>query len=1247
MKARRLLVLGAALATACTRSAAPPGPWHEEAGYRWRELGGHGGGTDGFTRLTASRTGIDFSNAVSDSAAYRNRHLMHGSGVAIGDVNGDGRPDIYLCRIEGSNALYLNDGNWKFHDAAKEAGVALGDRPSTGAVFADVDGDGDLDLIVTSMGARDALFLNDGKGRFTDATAQSGFVAEGRGSTTATLADVDGNGTLDLYVANYKARTMLDSLSPQQRAFDQIVKKVGGAFEVIPERRADYKLVPRPELNGVTLVQRADPDWFYRNDGRGHFTREPIANNPRFLDEAGKPLAGEPEDFGLAARFYDVNGDGAPDLYVANDFEDPDQFWINDGTGHFRLIPKQAVRRTANSNMAVDFADIDRDGAVDLFQVDMLANDSHRRKTETPTHTAVRKQIGDYVERAQWQRNALLLNRGDGTFAEIADFAGVAASGWSWSAMFLDVDLDGYEDLLIGNGHTWDLMDADTQEKLKSTVTGMDWRRERLFYPRLALRNVAFRNRGNRTFEDAGTRWRWGDEEDISHGMAAGDLDGDGDLDVIVNRLNAPVSVMRNDAAEPRVAVMLVGKAPNSRAIGARIRVTGGPVAEQTREVTAGGLYLSGADQEYAFAAGRADSLAIEVRWRDGRVTRISGVRGGRLYEIREARSAKSEAGTEAGSEERSPRSEAGPPLFEDASTRLNAKHSETWFNDFVRQPLLDFQLSQLGPGVSWIDLDGDGRDDLVVPDGAGGELAWYRNDGARFTRIPLGQKAGDFDFTAALGLPGPRGIGLLVGRSSYRARTPAEAFALPQLLGAATGAHGPGAPVALLPGDTASIGPMALADVDGDGDLDLFVGARVTAGAYPVPPSSHLYLNEGGRFVRDAANDAALRLAGLVSAALFTDLNGDGWPDLVLATEWGPVKVFINERGRFAERTAEWGLARYAGGWTGLTAGDFDGDGRIDLVATNLGRNTTFAADSAAPLYLYVGNFGAAGRVDYLFAAFDPRLKAIAPVASLSRLAWAMPDLRARIPTFAQYADSPIEQVIGPAVGRSVRLTVNTLESTLFLNRGNRFEAVALPAEAQFAPAFAAVAADFDGDGREDLFLGQNFSETEVSTPAFNAGRGLLLLGDGKGGFTPVPGQRSGIVIYGDQRGAAASDYDRDGRVDLAVSQNSAETKLYHNVGAKPGLRVRLVGPAGNPDAVGAAIRLRYADGDGPVREIRAGSNYWSEDGVVAVLGLAAGRTVKSVWVRFPGGKTAEAPVSGREVVIRESGSQGVREPD
>ncbi len=1228
----RIYLLAAILVSAACGSGLPPGEWHQEEGYRWRALAPPGRRGAGFLALDSGTTGIRFVNTVSDSAALRNRHLMQGSGVALGDVNGDGLPDIYLCRIEGPNALYLNLGGWRFRETAAEAGVALPGRASTGAVFADVDGDGDLDLLVAEMGGPNTLLLNDGAGRFRDGTSGSGLLPESRGGTTLTLADVDGDGAPDLYVTNYKTRTMLDSLPPRERSFEWLTRPTPAGVEVRPEFRDNYRLVDRPELGRISLVQRADPDHFYRGDGRGGFRFEPQERNPRFRDERGNLLDREPDEFGLAARFYDVNGDGAPDLYVANDFEDPDRFWINDGRGNFRLISPEAVRRVANSNMAIDFADIDRDGAVDLFQVDMLAHD-HRRKTQLPTHTTFSKPVGDYSRTAQWQRNALLLNRGDGTFAEIADYAGVAASGWSWGTLFLDVDLDGYEDLLIANGHTWDLMDGDAQERVRGSVTALDWREERRLYPGLAQTNVAYRNRGDRTFEDASVRWGFGTGPDISHALAAADLDGDGDLDLVINRLNAPAAILQNQGRSPRIAVRVRGAPPNTQGLGARVRVLGGPVPEQSREVTAGGLYLAGSDPELVFAAGAADSLTLEVRFRSGRSTRITGAIPGRLYEIAEPAASPDSAGPGPGPGPGTREGGIGPTLFEDVSPILGSRHAETYFNDFLRQPLLPHSLSQLGPGVSWIDVDRDGRDDLVIPDGAGGELAWYRNEGARFVRVPLGFPARHLGFTMALDFPsgGSGTPALVVARSTYRVSSLAEAMTIPGVAGLRLSTDGRrvmgGTPVA--GPDSASIGAIAMADVGGSGRLDLFVAGRVVPGHWPLSAPSRLYRNRGGgRFEEDREIAPLLSGLGPVSAAQFSDLDGNGWPDLVLAVDGGPLTVLLNQAGRFHDATEALGFSRHRGNWNGVASGDFDGDGRLDLVATNWGRNLTYRASQANPLFLYIGSFGARPTVDVIPAARDTLAGAVAPVGSFARISRALPGLRRRVSSYQAYATASIEQLLGAGAATARRVELTTLDHTVWLNRGDRFEPRSLPDEAQFAPGFGVVVSDFDGDGREDLFLAQNFSPTELGTPRFDAGRGLVLLGDGRGGFAPMPGQYSGIAIYGDQRGAAAADFDSDGRVDLAVSQNAAETRLYRNRGAAPGLRVRLLGIAENPHGIGALIRVRYADGLGPAREVAAGTGYWSQNGAVQVMGLRGVPT--AVLVRWREAELQEVPVSG-----------------
>ena len=1195
--------------------ASAPGPWHEEPGYRWRDAADPGRRTAGFTSMKGGTTGITFRNDVSADKAFANRHLVQGSGVAMGDIDGDGLPDIYLTRTDGPNVLYHNLGGFRFENIAREAGVELGDRPSTGAVFADVDGDGDLDLIVASMGGRNSLFLNDGHGRFTDATAQSGFVPESRGSTSIAVADVDGDGDLDVYITNYKAKTMLDSLPPQERAFDQLVKKIGDQYEVVPALRDNYKVVLRKEINAVAVVQRAEPDWFYLNDGKGHFTRESLAHNPRFLDEAGHQLAREPDDFGLAAKFVDLNGDGAPDLYVANDFEDPDQFWINDGTGHFRLIARDAIRQTSNSGMALDAADIDRDGKVDLFEVDMMANDSHRAKTQIPTHTPLPKVVGDYQERSQWQRNVLFRNRGDGTFAEVGMMDGVEASGWSWSALFLDVDLDGYEDLLIGNGHVWDLMDGDVLERLKSSVTGTDWRAERKFYPRLALRNVAFHNQAGHGFDDRSTAWRFGIEEDISHGMAVADLDGDGDLDVVINRLDAPALVLRNDAPAPRVEVRLAGTAPNTAGAGAVITVTAAKGPVQSREVTLGGLYLSGSDPALTFAA-LSDTLVIDVRWRSGRVSRITGARPNRIYEIREPAGAAPQAPS------------AHPPirpLFSDRSSLIDYVHQDRPFGETDRQPLLPFEVGRLGPGIGWVDLNGDGVDDLIIGSGAGGRLGVFLSDHGRFRRIES-LRADSLDLTSVANGGGGTAV---VGQSSYEASSPAAALAAAAVFRIGR----TGAAESIVGGDTTSAGPIALADIDGDGDLDVFVGGRVAPGVYPLPANSRLFRNEGGRLVLDEANGAVLRGIGLVSAAVFTDIDQDGDPDLVVATDWGGIKLLINDHGRFTDQTHAWHLDDYLGRWNGITTGDFDGDGRIDLVATNWGTNTGATADPTRPLYLYYGAWGGTG-VSMAMAQYDPRIQGIAPLVTLSRLGRALPGQRQRTPTFAAYADATIEQALGDGLKRGGRWVVTTLEHTVFLNRGDHFEAHPLPRVAQEAPAFGVVVADFDGDGADDLFLAQNFSATSIATPRFDAGRGLVLLGDGRGGFRPLDGAESGIALPADQRGAAAADFDGDGRIDLAVGQNAAPVRLFRNETGAPGIRVRLVGA----ESAGATVRLEYANGSGPIHEVHYGSGYWSQDGSVVVLGRRPGSEVRAVVVKWPGGRVQRMPVdpTTREVVVK-----------
>ncbi len=1213
-RAALLLALGA-VAAACGPDE--PGPWQEGEGYRWREVR-PGRGRSGFTEMQGALSGIAFQNDVSDSLLVGNRMLGQGAGMALGDVDGDGRVDLFLAKTEGCSALYRNLGGWKFEEITERAGVGACDRHSTGAAFIDLDGDRDLDLALLATTGPNAIFVNDGAGRFTE-RRDLGLDPVGRGGTTLTAADVDGDGWLDLYVANYKAYTIDDSIPPQQRAFNQMIREVAkGRYEVVPEHADEYKVVDRPDVGGIRMTQRAAPDAFYRNVA-GRLERVPFTTG-RFVDANGKPLTEAPESFALGAKFHDLDGDGDPDLFVANDFEDTDILWLNDGRGNFRMAGWPALRQMSNSSMGVDVADISGDGRPDLFVVDMLSDDSRRARTQIPTHTALPKVPGDLASQLQQQRNVLFVNRGDGTFGEVSLAAGVQASGWSWGTMFLDVDLDGWQDILVANGHLWDIMDADVQEGLQNRLNEIPWQRIRWQFPPLKLKNLAFRNRGDLTFEPISAAWRFGREEDISHSLAAADLDDDGDLDVVVNRLRSPALVLRNDGSAPRVAVRLVGAAPNTQAVGARVRLLGGAVAEQQREVTVGGIYLSHSDPLASFAMGASDSARLVVDWRDGRRTTITGVRANRLYEVTSAAAVVPPV----------ERSSDPPPLFVDATAELGGhRHLDPAYDDWQRQYLLTDALSQLGPGVSWFDDDRDGDEDLFVGTGKGGRIARFRNDGARL--VPQGGASpAPADLTTLLGRVVEGRSELVAGVASWERDT------VPDVLGVPLSRSGMGTLAQRAPAGGASTGPMALGDVDGDGAPDLFVGARVIALRYPVPASSMLYRAEGAGFVPDETNRAVLRDIGLVSAATFADLNGDGRTDLVLALEWGPLVVLLNEGGRLLRAGPAFGLERWTSRWIGVATGDLDGDGRLDLVATSWGRNTMLQADSTSPLHLFHGPIGARGEEEPFLARFDARIGGLAALNSYARTRLVLPDLPGRLSSFGAYADASMDQVLGAQRGRVKERVAVTFDQMVFLNRGDHFEPSPLPREAQLAPASFVGVADFDGDGNEDVVLSQNFFPTALGFPRYDGGRGLLLLGDGAGGFTPMEAARSGIAIYGDQRGAAYADADGDGRLDLVVSQNAAETRLLRNRGARPGLRVRLEGPASNPDAVGAQVRLVFGDRRGPVREVQAGSGYWSQNGAVQVFGTPTVPT--AVWVRWPGGaeSTTPVPAGAREVRIR-----------
>jgi hypothetical protein len=1216
--------------------------WQTEPGHRWAQLPVPERGRAGFTRLSGQATGILFTNRLGNERSIINRNLLSGSGVAAGDVDGDGRCDLYFCGLDSQNALFHNLGGWKFEDITQSAGVGCPGQDSTGAVLADIDGDGHLDLLVNSLGQGLRVFVNDGHARFQETTGPAG-VASKTGGMSLALADVDGDGDLDLYVVNYRTTTIMDQPTTKFSFTDvggrPVVAYVNGVSATAPELTNRFILSP-----GGEVMELGEPDALYLNDGKGRFT--PVSfTDGAFLTEDGQPLAEPPRDWGLSVQFRDLNGDGAPDLYVCNDLFSPDRIWINDGTGKFRALDRLALRCTSTFSMGVDFGDVNRDGYVDFMVVDMLATGHKDRHTQVSQAKPVRWRPGTIDNRPQFWRNTLQINRGDGTFAEISYYAGVEASDWSWTPLFLDVDLDGYEDILVPNGQMRDFQNVDMANHIRAAqaakqLSAADIISLVTLFPDFSTPSLVFRNRGDLTFEEVGATWGF-NSVGVSQGATLADLDNDGDLDVMVNKLNEQAGVYRNEGVAPRLAVRLKGRPGNAQGIGAKLTLTGGPVT-QSQEVISGGHYLAGADPLRAFAAGKAtNNLVIEVAWRSGRRSVIRGGKPNRIYEVDEA-AAETVGGpplVTAGEGANSP----GPgvpaalagnntPLFEDVSDVLKHSHHEEFFDDFERQPLLPNALSQLGPGLAWHDYDGDGLEDLAIASGRGGRLGLYHNNGqGRFTPVqePVVNRPAGRDQTTVLGIAST----LFIGSANYEdGLTNGGCLRLLDMQRKVSGES--------VLGQAFSVGPLAVADADGDGLLDVFIGGRVIPGRYPEPAASLLLRNEGGRLTPWQRWEKL----GLVSGAVFSDLQGKGTPDLILACEWGPVRVFRSQGGQLKEVTQELGLAGYPGWWNGVTTGDLDGDGRLDIIASNWGLNHKYRRLSREhPRRLYYGDLDGSGAVGLIEAYFDPAMGKEVPERGYMAVASALPFVQDRAPTFEAYGTASLTDLYGDRLKAIRPLELNTLETTVFFNRGGRFQAVPLPLEAQLAPAFGVCVGDADGDGNEDIFLSQNFFATCLDTTRNDAGRGLWLRGDGRGHFQAMPGQASGVKVYGEQRGCALGDYDGDARVDLAVTQNGAATKLYHNRGAKPGLRVRLKGPPNNPSGVGAVLRLQFGERLGPAREIHAGSGYWSQDGAVQVLGAPEPPT--QLQVRWPGGQTTAStiPPGALEIVIDTTGNATV----
>ena len=758
--------------------------------------------------------------------------------------------------------------------------------------------------------------------------------------------------------------------------------------------------------------------------------------------------------------------------------------------------------------------------------------------------------------------------------------------------------------------------------------------------PPLLTPNIAFHNQGGLRFENIADRWGFNSEA-MAHGMAVADFDGDGDPDFVVNQMNAPVAVYRNDAGGNRLKVRLKGRSANAGAIGARVTIEDG-TRRQTRVVSLTGGYLSSHEPVALFGLGDETTVRmLRVAWPSGHTSETADVHANQVVTLSEPE----------GDVEIPAPPTPRPTQFEEVADRLGVTfaHKDVPFNDFGVQPLLPHRLSQFGPGVAWGDKDGDGFDDLYFAGSNGNPGGLFLNQGGRAfgAAPPPGLPAPGLEEQAALWWPaGGNGSGLVTSLSSVEApatiqsgATSGAADVVTAALAASTAAR----PIARLldaalaptgwePASASSGGPLAAADYNGDGMLDLFVGGRVNPGHWPMATGSHLFKGASGGLEPADADAPELAAVGMVAGALWSDVDDDKDPDLVLATEFGPVRLFRNDMGKLTDATVAAGLDKYRGWWNGLAASDVDHDGDIDVVATNLGLNTRYKATDQEPVVVYGGDVDGDGNTEVIEGEWEDSKLYLA--RQRHELDMDVSGLLTKYATYQSLVNATIDEFLGDKVGRMARFEANWLAHAVFLNDGQgAFTATALPAEAQMGNGYGVVLADLDNDGHDDIYMVANFYGTEeMHLGRFDGSVSAWLRGDGKGGFGAVPVVSSGLSVPFDAKGLGAADYDLDGWVDLAVGVNNGRAMLFHNKGVqgRKGLMVRLDGGAQNPTAAGARITVTRADGLAMTREVAAGSSFLSQNGQVQGFGLGESDGAAKVTVRWPDG--SETMVDGAE---------------
>ena len=1072
-----------------------------------------------FESVSPEISGVTFKNVLTfdhQFNIYTYRNFYNGGGVALGDVNNDGLLDIYFTANQGSNKLYLNKGDFQFEDITEQAGMAGNKAWSTGVSMVDVNGDGWLDIYVCNSGdvegddKENELFINNGDLTFTDRAKEWG--VDDRGYTThAVFFDYDRDGDLDLYILNNSYQAI-------------------GSFNLQKNERPK-----RDSLGGDKLLMN---------------------ENGKFIDvseEAG--IFGSIIGFGLGVTVGDINKDGWPDIYVSNDFFERDYLYINNTDGTFKECLTEEINSVSAASMGADLADINNDGWSDIFVTDMLPFDYGRLKTVTTFDNWDRYQYG--VKNGyhhQFTRNTLQVNNGNNTFSELGRLAGVEATDWSWGALIFDMDNDGLKDIFVANGIYQDLTNQDylqyisNEEVIRSIVSenGVDYQKLVELIPSNPISNFAFQNNGNIQFTNITKSWGL-DSPGFSNGSAYGDLDNDGDLDLVINNVNETASLFRNHAKEilpnnRSLQFELVGDSLNRAAFGASIIVSHKEHLFYIEQMPNRG-FQSSVDPRPVIGLGAIDTVErIVVQWPYGTITELFEVPTDQLLTLN-IRESKIDTSSKAVS--------YNDPLFKSATIPgLELKHTENDFVDFDRDKLLFHMLSNEGPRVSKGDINGDGLVDLFIGGARDipGKIFIQVNNGVFkeieqrvFVEDRLSEDQGNVLFDADA--DGDLDLYVCSGGNEFST----SSSALSDRLYFNDGKGNFSRSSQLLPTkqfESSSV--VKVTDFNGDGHLDLFVGIRCTPFKYGVPVSGYLLQNNGLGFFEEVTERIApdLKNIGMITDATWADVDLDGDDDLVLVGEYMPMSIFLNESGKFINRTESFGLSDYSGWWNRVAAADLNGDGYVDFVVGNHGLNSRFKASPSKPITMYVNDFDKNGTMEQIICMYYEDKDY--PIVLRHDLTSQIPSLKKKYLKYENFKDQKIESIFdAPTLAESIVLRVNLLQSGVFMNDGSgKFIWRSLPIEAQYSPVYAIHVSDFDKDGFPDLLLGGNLHRAKPEVGRYDASYGLYLRGDGKGGFTAIKSEQSGVKFDGEVRDYV--DIDIGGNAYLLVIRNNEPSLLY-----------------------------------------------------------------------------------------------------